>query len=268
MDFWNSKYLEFSLCIHFEWKVFLKNYLPHWFWFQLFSCLIVLWCEVASTLFLWSSSLESRLLNDFGGSCFILRGYCSSHIVACDSMKLILFLLVRVYPPSAHRGFIKSWLLEISQQPFLNFLSWVKEPFSSRAWLWPLLSEVELLLIHHHTGAKRLGWSPCFCSLSTARLSGSWVSALNLLLLSNSWKWLYRFSSPAVTYLFNILSHYYVFGVLNQKSKPVRRLSGGYSSSTLNIHWIDWCWSWSSNTLATWYKELTHFQLGVLKYLI
>ena len=28
--------------------------------------------------------------------------------------------------------------------------------------------------------------------------------------------------------------------------------------SVLNIHWNDWCWSWSSNTLATWCKELTH----------
>ena len=28
--------------------------------------------------------------------------------------------------------------------------------------------------------------------------------------------------------------------------------------STLNIHWKDWCWSWSSNILATWCKELTH----------
>ena len=27
--------------------------------------------------------------------------------------------------------------------------------------------------------------------------------------------------------------------------------------SVLNIHWKDWCWSWSSNTLATWCKELT-----------
>ena len=27
--------------------------------------------------------------------------------------------------------------------------------------------------------------------------------------------------------------------------------------STLNIHWKDWCWSWSSNTLATWCKEST-----------
>ena len=27
--------------------------------------------------------------------------------------------------------------------------------------------------------------------------------------------------------------------------------------STLNIHWKDCCWSWSSKTLATWCKELT-----------
>ena len=28
----------------------------------------------------------------------------------------------------------------------------------------------------------------------------------------------------------------------------------------LNIHWKDWCWSWSSNTLATWCEELTHLK--------
>ena len=27
--------------------------------------------------------------------------------------------------------------------------------------------------------------------------------------------------------------------------------------STLNIHWKDWYWSWSSHTLATWCPELT-----------
>ena len=27
-----------------------------------------------------------------------------------------------------------------------------------------------------------------------------------------------------------------------------------------NIHWKDWCWSWSSNTLATWCKEPTHWK--------
>ena len=30
--------------------------------------------------------------------------------------------------------------------------------------------------------------------------------------------------------------------------------------SALNIHWKDWCWSWSSNTLATWCKEPTHWK--------
>ena len=25
-------------------------------------------------------------------------------------------------------------------------------------------------------------------------------------------------------------------------------------------HWKDWCWSWNSNTLATWCKELTHLK--------
>jgi len=29
---------------------------------------------------------------------------------------------------------------------------------------------------------------------------------------------------------------------------------------TLNIHWKDWCLSWSSNHLATWCKELTHWE--------
>ena len=29
--------------------------------------------------------------------------------------------------------------------------------------------------------------------------------------------------------------------------------------STLNIHWKDWCWSWNSNTLIAWCKELTHW---------
>ena len=31
-------------------------------------------------------------------------------------------------------------------------------------------------------------------------------------------------------------------------------------SKGLNVHWKDWCWSWNSNTLATWYEELTHLK--------
>ena len=29
---------------------------------------------------------------------------------------------------------------------------------------------------------------------------------------------------------------------------------------TLNTHWKDWCWSWSSNILATWWEEPTHWK--------
>ena len=30
--------------------------------------------------------------------------------------------------------------------------------------------------------------------------------------------------------------------------------------TVLNIHLKDWCWSWNSNTLATWCAELTHLK--------
>ena len=30
--------------------------------------------------------------------------------------------------------------------------------------------------------------------------------------------------------------------------------------SVLGVHWKDWCWSWTSNILATWCKELTHLK--------
>ena len=39
----------------------------------------------------------------------------------------------------------------------------------------------------------------------------------------------------------------------DQISQPQRKL-------VLNIHWKDWCWSWSSNTLVTWCEELTHWK--------
>ena len=37
----------------------------------------------------------------------------------------------------------------------------------------------------------------------------------------------------------------------NQTSQSKRK-------ATLNIHWKDWCWNWSSNTLATSYEESAH----------
>ena len=32
------------------------------------------------------------------------------------------------------------------------------------------------------------------------------------------------------------------------------------NKSVLSIHKKDWCWSWNSNTLATWCEELTHWK--------
>ena len=39
-----------------------------------------------------------------------------------------------------------------------------------------------------------------------------------------------------------------------------RRSNQSTLKGVLNIHWKDWCWSWNSNTLATWYKELTYLK--------
>ena len=30
--------------------------------------------------------------------------------------------------------------------------------------------------------------------------------------------------------------------------------------SVLGVHWKDWCWSWNSNTLATWCEELNYLK--------
>ena len=36
--------------------------------------------------------------------------------------------------------------------------------------------------------------------------------------------------------------------------------SPSWRRSVLGVHWNDWCWSWNSNTLASWYEELTHLK--------
>ena len=44
---------------------------------------------------------------------------------------------------------------------------------------------------------------------------------------------------------------------LGLQGDPTSRSQG---KLVLNIHWKDWCWSWSSNTLATWCEELIHWK--------
>ena len=42
--------------------------------------------------------------------------------------------------------------------------------------------------------------------------------------------------------------------------QPGDQTSQSLRKSTLNIHWKDWGWSWSSNTLTTWCEELTYWK--------
>ena len=42
--------------------------------------------------------------------------------------------------------------------------------------------------------------------------------------------------------------------------KEIQSVNQSVSQSVLNIHWKDWCWSWNSNTLDTWCKEMTHLR--------
>ena len=44
---------------------------------------------------------------------------------------------------------------------------------------------------------------------------------------------------------------------LKQQGDPTSQYQ---RKSTLNIPWKDWYWSWSSNTLATWWDEPTHWK--------
>ena len=36
--------------------------------------------------------------------------------------------------------------------------------------------------------------------------------------------------------------------------------SPSWRRSVLGVHWKDWCWSWNSNTSATWCEVLTHLK--------
>ena len=51
--------------------------------------------------------------------------------------------------------------------------------------------------------------------------------------------------------------HGTVKGSLGLQGDPT---SPSWKRSDLGVHWKDWCWSWNSNTLATWCEELTHLK--------
>ena len=44
---------------------------------------------------------------------------------------------------------------------------------------------------------------------------------------------------------------------LGQQGDPTSQF---WRKSVLNVHWKEWCWSWNSNTLATWCEEPNYWK--------
>ena len=65
----------------------------------------------------------------------------------------------------------------------------------------------------------------------------------SIVLFSDVWYKCFHFCYILFFILRYLLSPYYVSG-----------------KSTLNIHWKDWCWSWSSSILVTWQEHPTHWK--------
>ena len=47
---------------------------------------------------------------------------------------------------------------------------------------------------------------------------------------------------------------------VNILEKWIQNRVSGYGTTYQSIRWKDWWWSWNSNTLATWWEELTHWK--------
>ena len=60
------------------------------------------------------------------------------------------------------------------------------------------------------------------------------------------------------------LKNWYFWTVVLEKTLDglleCKEIQPVHPKSILNILWKDWCWSWNSNTLATWCKEWTHWK--------
>ena len=67
--------------------------------------------------------------------------------------------------------------------------------------------------------------------------------------------WTIKKAEHQIIYAFKLVLEKTLESPLN--CKEIKLVS---PKSTMNIHWKDWCWSSSSNTLAIWCKELTHWK--------
>ena len=97
---------------------------------------------------------------------------------------------------------------------------------------------------------------------------GTWLCLSGL--LAKVWKIIrektmseqHRFSGRKMMLFICALKNWCFWTVVLEKTLGQQgdQTSQSWRKSTLNIHWKDWCWSWSSNTLTTWCKELTYWK--------
>ena len=88
-------------------------------------------------------------------------------------------------------------------------------------------------------------------SLIAGRFFISWAAR------ESQWMWELEYKEgwvPKNWYFWTVVLEKTLESPLDCKIKPVN------SKGTLNSHGKDECWSWSSNTLATWYEELTYWK--------
>ena len=97
---------------------------------------------------------------------------------------------------------------------------------------------------------------------------GTWLRLSGL--LAKVWKIIrektmseqHRFSGRKMMLFICVPKNWCFWTVVLEKALGLQgdQTSQSWRKSTLNIHWKDWCWSWSSNTLTTWCKELTYWK--------
>ena len=72
-----------------------------------------------------------------------------------------------------------------------------------------------------------------------------------------TWEFPYQLTEPQVYHM-----HSFCLGLSTSRYVGFTHLSNQsiLKEPTLNTHWKDWCWNWSSNTLSTWCKEPIHWK--------
>ena len=71
-------------------------------------------------------------------------------------------------------------------------------------------------------------------------------------LLRNRFYWMWGSLEESHSFLLPVLDSSASWAIVFSCLMEVLVAGFCVRSSTLIIHWKDWCWSWSSNTLATW----------------